>query len=66
MSTKVVALSEELVEIPAPYPEPRVAFQNAEPRKANNLTLIDGKTFLSTVLAGDIMQIGRASCRERV
>jgi glycogen debranching enzyme len=58
MSTKLVGLTEELVEIPAPYPEPRIAFQNAEPRKANNLTLIDGKTFLSTTLAGDLMPPG--------
>ncbi len=48
----------ELVEIPAPYPEPRIVYQHAEPRKINNLTLIDGKTFLSTTLAGDIMPPG--------
>ena len=58
MSAKLSVLPSELVEIPAPYPEPRVAYQNAEPRKADNLTLIDGKTFLSTTLAGDIMQPG--------
>jgi glycogen debranching enzyme len=58
MSTKPADFSEELVEIPVPYPEPRIAFQNAEPRKANNLTLIDGKTFLSTTVAGDIMPAG--------
>ena len=58
MSAKLSVLPSELVEIPAPYPEPRIAYQNAEPRKANNLTLIDGKTFLSTTLAGDIMPPG--------
>lgn len=58
MSAKLTVLPDELVEIPAPYPEPRVAYQHAEPRKANNLTLIDGKTFLSTTLAGDIMPPG--------
>jgi len=58
MSTKLSVLPSELVEIPAPYPEPRIAYQNTEPRKANNLTLIDGKTFLSTTLAGDIMPPG--------
>src|SRR6516162_11235328 len=58
MSAKLSIPSQELVEIPAPYPEPRIAFQNAEPRKVNNLTLIDGKTFLSTTLAGDIMPPG--------
>ena len=44
----------ELVEIPCPHIEPRIAFQAFEPRKVNNLTLIDGKTFLSTTVAGDI------------
>jgi glycogen debranching enzyme len=58
MSAKLTVLPGELIEIPAPYPEPRIAYQNAEPRKANNLTLIDGKTFLSTTLAGDIMPPG--------
>lgn len=48
----------ELVEIPPPYPEPRLAYQHAEPRKVNNLTLIDGKTFLATTFAGDIMPPG--------
>ena len=38
--------------------EPRIAFQALEPRKVNNLTLIDGKTFLSTVVSGDIMPAG--------
>jgi glycogen debranching enzyme len=58
MSAKVVIPHNELVEIPSPYPEPRIAYQNAEPRKANNLTLIDGKTFLSTTMGGDIMPPG--------
>src|ERR1700748_3385647 len=58
MSAKVVIPQNELIEIPSPYPEPRVAYQNAKPRKTNNLTLIDGKTFLSTTMAGDIMPPG--------
>jgi glycogen debranching enzyme len=58
MSAKLIVSPSELVEIPSPYPEPRIAFQNAEPRKAHNLTLIDGKTFLSTTLSGDIMPPG--------
>jgi glycogen debranching enzyme len=58
MSAKLIISPGELVEIPPPYPEPRIAFQHAEPRKANNLTLIDGKTFLSTTLSGDIMPPG--------
>src|SRR5690348_8024658 len=58
MSAKPVIPPQELVEIPSPYPEPRIAYHNAEPRKVNNLTLIDGKTFLSTTMAGDIMPPG--------
>jgi glycogen debranching enzyme len=58
MSARLTIVHEDLVEIAAPYPEPRIAYQNAEPRKANNLTLIEGKTFLSTTLAGDIMPPG--------
>jgi glycogen debranching enzyme len=58
VSTKTIITQQELVEIPPPYPEPRIAYQNAEPRAVNNLTLIDGKTFLSTTFAGDIMPPG--------
>src|SRR5215475_13971803 len=58
MSAKLLVAHSELVEITAPYPEPRLVYQNAEPRKVNNLTLIDGKTFLSTTVAGDIMPPG--------
>jgi glycogen debranching enzyme len=58
MSAKLIIPDQELVEIPAPYPEPRIVYQNAEPRKVNNLTLIDGKTFLSTTVSGDIMPPG--------
>src|SRR5258708_40220631 len=48
----------ELVEIPSPHVEPRIAYQTVEPRKVNNLTLIDGKTFLSTSVSGDITPPG--------
>ncbi|HXB19872.1 MAG TPA: glycogen debranching N-terminal domain-containing protein [Candidatus Solibacter sp.] len=58
MSAKLVIPYHELVEIPSPYPEPRIAYQGAEARNANNLTLIDGKTFLSTNPSGDIMPPG--------
>jgi len=58
MSAKLLIAQSELVEISPPYPEPRLVYQNAEPRKVNNLTLIDGKTFLSTTIAGDIMPPG--------
>jgi glycogen debranching enzyme len=58
MSAKLIVAQSELVEIIAPYPEPRLVYQHTEPRKVNNLTLIDGKTFLSTTIAGDIMPPG--------
>src|SRR5438128_478084 len=58
MSTRLSIPEDQLVEIPSPYVEPRVAFQTLEPRKVNNLTLIEGKTFLSTTVAGDITPAG--------
>src|SRR5438270_3334295 len=58
MNAKLLILQAELVKISPPYPEPRLVYQHAEPRKVNNLTLIDGKTFLSTTIAGDIMPPG--------
>ncbi len=48
----------QLVAIPSPYVEPRLAFQSQVSRKVDNLTLIDGKTFLSTTVAGDIVPAG--------
>ena len=48
----------ELVAIPSPYVEPRLAFRAQVSRKVDNLTLIDGKTFLSTTVAGDIVPAG--------
>src|SRR5512140_3466534 len=44
--------------IESPHLEPRLAHQTIEPRKVNNLTLIDGKTFLATSVAGDITPPG--------
>ena len=58
MSTRLIVPHDELVEIPSPYVEPRIAFQQIEPRKVNNLTLIDGKTFLSATVSGDISPSG--------
>src|SRR5690349_16104734 len=58
MSMRLLVPPDELVEIPSPYVEPRIAFQSIEPRKVNNLTLIDGKTFLSTTVSGDISPAG--------
>ncbi|MGH9394275.1 MAG: glycogen debranching N-terminal domain-containing protein, partial [Terriglobales bacterium] len=43
----------ELQAVAAAPPQPRLA-RAGEPRRVNNLTLIDGKTFLATALAGDI------------
>src|SRR5437899_12912468 len=52
---KLIPIEEEgLIEIPCPHVEPRIVYQSNEPRKSNNLTLIDGKTFLSTTVSGDI------------
>jgi glycogen debranching enzyme len=48
----------QMVAIPSPYQEPRLAFQSQVSRKVDNLTLIDGKTFLSTTVAGDIVPAG--------
>ncbi|MHB8735231.1 MAG: amylo-alpha-1,6-glucosidase [Terriglobales bacterium] len=39
-------------------PQPREAAQVGEPRRVNNLTLVDGKTFLATTVAGDIAPAG--------
>jgi len=49
---------EQLVPIDSPHMEPRLAHQTQEPRKVNNLSLIDGKTFLATSVAGDIVPPG--------
>ena len=49
---------EELIEIPSPYLEPRLAFHSLEARKVDNLTLIDGKTFSATTVTGDIYPPG--------
>src|SRR5436853_1250941 len=52
---KLIPLDDaDLIEIPCPHVEPRIVYQTNEPRKVNNLTLVDGKTFLSTTVSGDI------------
>jgi glycogen debranching enzyme len=61
MSTTIKTIpvgDEHLLEIPCPHVEPRIVYQSNEPRKVNNLTLIDGKTFLSTSVSGDITPPG--------
>src|SRR5581483_3668078 len=58
MSTRLSIPEDALVEIPSPHLARRRAFQSFEPRKTNNLTLIDGKTFLSTTVAGEITPPG--------
>jgi len=52
----------KLEEIPAPAPpeQPRLVVPQEASRKVDDLTLIDGKTFLSTNVAGDIMPPGAA------
>lgn len=58
MSTLSAISNEELIEIPSPFQEPRIAYKELEPRKVDNLTLIDGKTFSATNVAGDIYPPG--------
>lgn len=58
MSTHLTIPYEDLVEIPSPHLEPRIAYQALEPRKVDNLTLIDGKTFSATNVSGDIYPPG--------
>jgi hypothetical protein len=58
MSVQYLVPEDLLVPIECPHDEPRISFQTHEPRKVNNLTLIDGKTFLSTTVAGDIHPAG--------
>ena len=48
----------ELEEVPAPYKDSKLSVHVPVPREVENLTLIDGKTFLSTRLAGDIVPAG--------
>ena len=58
MSTYLTIPYDQLVEIPSPHVEPRLAFQSLEPRKVDNLTLIDGKTFSATNVSGDVYPPG--------
>ena len=56
MDFEVVINEGELEEIPSPHLEPRIACRSQPPRQvSNNLTLIDGKTFVSTAVGGDIV-----------
>jgi glycogen debranching enzyme len=54
MSTRLSIPADELIEIASPFEE----LPQMEPRRANILTLIDGKTFLCTTVAGDITPPG--------
>ena len=58
MSSLLQIPPDALEEVGSPYPEPQLGFLVHEPRKVNNLTLIDGKTFLSTTVSGDIVPPG--------
>ena len=60
MSASGILHIDQLVPMESPHLEPRLAHQAQEPRKVNNLTLIDGKTFLATNVAGDIVPPGCA------
>src|SRR5690349_18199745 len=57
MSTSTKIPEHALVPIASPYGDHR-EFQVMGPRKVDNLTLIDGKTFLSTRTSGDIAPNG--------
>jgi glycogen debranching enzyme len=48
----------DLIPVSAPSTEPKLTFQTPVSRKLDNLTLIDGKTFLSTTVSGDIVPPG--------
>ncbi|MGH9483368.1 MAG: glycogen debranching N-terminal domain-containing protein, partial [Terriglobales bacterium] len=48
----------ELVVAAAAPPQPRMVNTAGEPRRVNNLTLIDGKSFFATTLSGDIAPPG--------
>ena len=58
MSVSGMLHLERLIPMESPYVEPRLAHQTQEPRKVNNLSLIDGKTFMATSVAGDIVPPG--------
>src|SRR4029078_2676223 len=58
MSADPIVRDVTLEEIPCTFVEPRIAYQANEARKVANLTLIDGKTFVSTVESGDISPPG--------
>src|SRR5215471_15683024 len=58
MSSYLTIPYEDLIEIPSPHLEPRIAYKSLEPRKVDNLTLIDGKTFSATSVSGDIYPPG--------
>jgi glycogen debranching enzyme len=58
MSANPLLPAHELQEIACPFVEPRIAYQTHEPRKGTNLTLIEGKTFVSTSDSGDISPPG--------
>ena len=58
MSSHLTIPYDDLIEIPSPHVEPRLAFQTIEPRKVDNLTLIDGKTFQRNPRVRDIYPPG--------
>jgi glycogen debranching enzyme len=61
MSAHLCVAENELVEIPSPSAEPGLDSLSQLPHQVDKLTLIDGKPFLSTNLAGDILPPGGAN-----
>jgi glycogen debranching enzyme len=58
MSITPVVPQEVLVPVENWHPEPRTIAILSEPRKASNLTLVEGKTFLSVTNSGDVAPPG--------
>jgi glycogen debranching enzyme len=54
MSARITIPEDSLIPIPPPHADPSSEFQMMGPRKVDNLNLIDGKTFLSARVSGDI------------
>ena len=58
MSSTIFVPEQQLVPIPFPYSEPKLEFRTLGSPRTENLTLIAGKTFLSTRMLGDITPPG--------
>jgi glycogen debranching enzyme len=58
MSSTIFVPEQQLVPIPFPYSEPKLEFRTLGSPRTENLTLIAGKTFMSTRMLGDITPPG--------